>query len=248
MTKGTRTERGANISGNRQTAPRAAGPRTAPDTAALDLLAGALPDGAAIGPDRIVAAVTRGLHDGAFTPGDRLSERELAERFALPRAAVRDALRRLQDGGLVEFVPYRGAQIRNPTLRELRDGLMVLERLFGLAARLAAERVGEGDVRERVASAWAELQRSPQPLSGYEGAKAREKFHAAIAQACGARDVLRLTPDAQMHLLQAEWPADPEDPLASCRAVVRAVLSGAPHEAETAARAHVAAMLTALEA
>ena len=204
-------------------------------------------DGAANGPDRIVHAVARGLHDGGFAPGERLSERGLAERFDLPRAAVRDALRRLEDGGLLEFIPYRGAQIRNPTAREQRDGLLVLERLLGLAARLAAERIGEGDVRERVAEAWAALQRSPQPLTGHDGAKARERFHAALAQAGGARELLRLMPGAQMHLLTAPWPADPEDPLEAYRAIVRAILSGAPDEAEAAGRAHVAMMLGALQ-
>lgn len=52
----------------------------------------------------IVEQIKNAIRDGAFRLGDRLPpERDLAERFNVSRATVRDALRILETGGLVEI-------------------------------------------------------------------------------------------------------------------------------------------------
>ncbi len=42
-------------------------------------------------------------------PGEKLSEQEVCERFSVTRPSVRAAFQRLQDVGLLEVVPYKGA-------------------------------------------------------------------------------------------------------------------------------------------
>ena len=49
--------------------------------------------------------------------------------------------------GVVELIPHRGALIRALTRSDAEDLLQVLEVLCGLAARLAAVRIGMGDNR-----------------------------------------------------------------------------------------------------
>ncbi|MCR5760397.1 MAG: GntR family transcriptional regulator [Sphaerochaetaceae bacterium] len=43
-------------------------------------------------------------------PGEKLSEQEVCERFSVTRPSVRAAFQRLQDTGLLEVVPYKGAR------------------------------------------------------------------------------------------------------------------------------------------
>lgn len=66
-------------------------------------------DGAA---DRVAAAITRLIVDGEFGPGDRLKLSELAARFGVSLMPVREALWKLEGGGLVENIPNRGALVR----------------------------------------------------------------------------------------------------------------------------------------
>jgi DNA-binding GntR family transcriptional regulator len=83
---------------------------------------------------------------GKLAGGARLSEPELAKWFRTSRAPVREALRRLQQGGLVTIEPRRGASVKVPTRAEVEDMLAVREALEGMAARLAAERASDDDV------------------------------------------------------------------------------------------------------
>jgi len=49
---------------------------------------------------------------GQLLPNQRLVELDLAQIFGIGRAAVRTALDRLDQEGLVEREPYRGARVR----------------------------------------------------------------------------------------------------------------------------------------
>jgi DNA-binding FadR family transcriptional regulator len=85
----------------------------------------------------IVDQVKLLLRQGRLKPGDRLpSERELCERFGVSRVTVREALRVLEAGGLIEIrVGARGgAFVTTPTSRQVGEGLADLLNLSPLTA------------------------------------------------------------------------------------------------------------------
>jgi len=55
---------------------------------------------------------------GVLAPGEKLDEVQLANRFAVSRTPIREALRHLAAGGLVVLRPNRGAQVPEPTRAE----------------------------------------------------------------------------------------------------------------------------------
>jgi DNA-binding GntR family transcriptional regulator len=57
--------------------------------------------------DAIVAAAAR----GAFLPGDRLVEAEIARDLGISRVPVREALRLLESQGIVVSTPYKGVRL-----------------------------------------------------------------------------------------------------------------------------------------
>ncbi len=82
------------------------------------------------------------LREGRLSPGDRLpSERELCQRFGVSRVTVREALRVLEAGGLVEIrVGARGgAFLTSPTTERLGEGLADLLKLSALTASEVTE-------------------------------------------------------------------------------------------------------------
>lgn len=90
------------------------------------------------------------LH-GDYPPGSQLAELALAQEFEVSRTPVREALKQLENEGLVEIRPKVGTFVRTPTRREIVELFELKQGLEGLAAGLFARRgrIPELDVLER---------------------------------------------------------------------------------------------------
>ncbi|HXV02212.1 MAG TPA: GntR family transcriptional regulator [Gaiellaceae bacterium] len=97
--------------------------------------------------DRLAGEIQARVLSGATPVGTRLRQEALADEFGVSRTPVREALRQLQASGLVELLPNRGAVVRGPSAREIREAYEVRAELEGLAAELAAERISDRDLR-----------------------------------------------------------------------------------------------------
>src|SRR5689334_2840294 len=104
-------------------------------------------------PERVARDIVRGILRRDYQPGQRLSEAELTR-------TLREALRLLSAGGVVELTPHRGAFIRLLTRADSQALVEVMEVLAGLAARLAARRIDRPGNREQF-EAVAALLRAP---------------------------------------------------------------------------------------
>ncbi|GAA3278501.1 MULTISPECIES: GntR family transcriptional regulator [Dactylosporangium] len=129
-------------------------------------------------------AIRAGILSGEFARGQRLREEELAARAGVSRTPIREALRRLDAEGLVEFTPNRGARVVAWSEQELEDNYEVRAMLESYGARLAAERItdDELDAIARIAARMTALSR--------KGAAAADEltvlngdFHRAILRA-----------------------------------------------------------------
>ena len=59
------------------------------------------------------------IRAGEFLPGDRLREIDVAKKLDLSRTPVREALRKLENDGIVEHRPRLGAVIRTLSTTEI---------------------------------------------------------------------------------------------------------------------------------
>jgi DNA-binding GntR family transcriptional regulator len=96
--------------------------------------------------DRLASAIQARVLSGEIPSGSRLRQETLATEFGVSRTPVREALRKLQAGGIVLVEPNRGAVVRGPTAREAREAYEVRAELEGLAAELAAHRITDDDL------------------------------------------------------------------------------------------------------
>jgi len=96
-----------------------------------------LPD---LSPVELLDVLRRRIASHEIPPGARLREQELAEEFGIPRTRVREAFLALDERGLIERVPNRGAVVARLDLDQLLNIYDVREVLEGLCARLATER------------------------------------------------------------------------------------------------------------
>jgi DNA-binding GntR family transcriptional regulator len=93
-------------------------------------------------------ALHAAIVSGELSPGERLVEEELAERLGSSRGAVREAILRLGQDGLVLRERNRGARVRRFTLGEAVEILEARAALESLAAGHAAQRRTADEARE----------------------------------------------------------------------------------------------------
>lgn len=94
-------------------------------------------------PLQIADQIAGSIVKGSFSPGSRLREVELAQYFSVSRATIREALRHLEQRGLVRIQPQRGAHVTQLSAKELDDLFEVRASLLATSSRLAAERCTE---------------------------------------------------------------------------------------------------------
>lgn len=146
--------------------------------------------------ERVAGAIQSRVLSGAVPVGTRLRQEALAEEFGVSRTPVREALRQLQASGLVELLPNRGAVVRGPSAREIREAYEVRAELEGLAAELAAERISDQDLlrlreaqqlfREAVTTLIERRARRPAPWRDESvWVRANDLFHQTILDAAG---------------------------------------------------------------
>ncbi len=98
--------------------------------------------------DWLAAQVQAGILTGEIPVGSWLRQEDLAARYGVSRTPVREALRSLQASGVVDVLPRRGALVRGPTAKEIRDAYQLRATLEGLAAEMAARWIAEEDLAQ----------------------------------------------------------------------------------------------------
>ncbi len=94
----------------------------------------------------IVSQLRDFIVEGHLTPGSRVPERELCERFKISRTPLREALKVLAAEGLLDLFPNRGARIRQFSEADIRNLFEVISGLDFVAGRLACERISDEDI------------------------------------------------------------------------------------------------------
>ncbi|MGC4410042.1 GntR family transcriptional regulator (plasmid) [Rhizobium rosettiformans] len=188
--------------------------------------------------DRIEEAIVSGI----FKPGDRLEEQSLAEQYGVSRTPVREALRQLQEAGLVEIKPRRGAAVTVVGPADLIHMFEVMGGLEAMAGRLAARRLDEASKRELLACHEACRAAATQGSDAYY--YENERFHMAIYRASGnpfleeqARSLhRRLKPYRRIQLRSLNRI---EQSFAEHDKIVTAIVNGHSSEAEQALWDHI---------
>ncbi|HYJ12238.1 MAG TPA: GntR family transcriptional regulator [Thermomicrobiales bacterium] len=86
------------------------------------------------------------IFDGTLQPGDRIVESRLARELGISQAPVREALRELEQMGLVVSYPNRGSSVRKVEPTDAAEMYSLRAHLEAMAVDRAVERMTEGDL------------------------------------------------------------------------------------------------------
>jgi DNA-binding GntR family transcriptional regulator len=134
--------------------------------------------------ETIAYAVREDILAGRLSPGDRLIEPDLSERFGVSRTSVQEALSQLQREGFVTLVRYRGATVSAISRADALELIQVWRGLEVLAAQLAAERNG-GEVADELTRVVDRTLSAGRRQALDELSLCNTQFHALIAAASG---------------------------------------------------------------
>jgi DNA-binding GntR family transcriptional regulator len=128
----------------------------------------------------VLDAVRAEILAGRLPAGTTLRQEELAERFAVSRMPVREALKRLESEGLVEVLPSRRVRVASLSRREIEDVYDMRAALEPLAVRLAVPRLTRAHLRDAAHALEAAEDESDAETFGVRNAA----FHLALMDAC----------------------------------------------------------------
>lgn len=95
--------------------------------------------------DQVYSMIHQSIMNGELPAGSRLRIRDLAAQVGTSVMPVREAIRRLEEAGLAERVPHKGAVVKGLTFAELVQVYDVRLMLEVEAARLGAQRITRAD-------------------------------------------------------------------------------------------------------
>lgn len=183
---------------------------------------------------------------GALAPGERLLQLSLAEHFGTSQTPVREALRRLVQESLVEYVPRRGTYVRKPRLSEVEDVYSLRAELEVWAARRFVERASEQD-RAALQEHLRGLTKAAAEDDYQRFVDADMRLHEAVCRGSGSSLLFEIwtSVDNRVRGLRAasrsatsrRYPGLVEQH----RAIVEALLHGDPETGERLIREHMAA-------
>jgi DNA-binding GntR family transcriptional regulator len=98
-------------------------------------------------PTQIADGLALDIIQERYAPGERLNEVHIAAQWGVSRSPLREALRLLEQRGLVVITPQRGARVTALSLQEVEQLFEIRSVLVGLAARRAAANVNVESAR-----------------------------------------------------------------------------------------------------
>ena len=126
--------------------------------------------------------------NGRLEPGQRIIEAEVAELLETSRGPVREAMRLLEQEGLLRIVPRRGTFVAELSKDDLYDISSLRGVLEGLAARILAEK-RDPEINSRLRVFVKKFDRSKDDL--LEFAKLDLAFHEQMCQLTGHQSLYR---------------------------------------------------------
>jgi DNA-binding GntR family transcriptional regulator len=194
--------------------------------------------------DETAAAIRTRIMSGDIPIGAQLRQAELAKALGVSRTPVREALRQLQAGGLIEVVPNRGAVVRVPAAWDVRETYEVRAELEGLACERAVTRITRDGLAE-LREVNALLRPGAAPADGSSTA-ANDRFHTLIHGIAGnerlakiIKEINEAFPRNLSALVLQDTPRYREDNFAEHERIIAALATQDAQQARREMQAHV---------
>jgi len=184
---------------------------------------------------------------GRLLPGAPLHEVEISKTLQISRGTVREALRSLQEGSLVDIIPHQGAFVKRLGPRRAREIYTLRALLEPYAVRLAMEanayRVTDLDELDALAGRLGSLEQTEQK-DMFDIVLADMEFHRVMCARSDHGVLIEVLQNLQIQtrffiLHTMLYQSDIEKDEQTHRAILDAIRSRMPSRAEAMVRSHI---------
>lgn len=168
----------------------------------------AVPKGVALDSHRTISdslfhELQTAIIKGEIKAGSKISEPELARKYGVSRAPLREAISRLEGRKLVERRPHVGARVVSLSLEELTEISFMREALEGMACRLAAEHMTDEEIfKLKYLLSTHEKNEDLQEGHAYYQKEGDLDFHYCIVQGSHNNKLIKLLCDELYYLIR----------------------------------------------
>ncbi|PGH58403.1 GntR family transcriptional regulator [Azospirillum sp. A26] len=199
---------------------------------------------------RVYRVLRQAIVTMQFSPGQALSEQEIADQLGVSRQPVREAFIKLSEAGLLTIRPQRGSFVVKISVKQVLDARFVREAVETAVVRKACETItpaGIAELRDLLKAQW-DIADEPVPVRFLE---LDEAFHRAIAIGAECDYAWRIVEETKAQMDRVRYLSVPYATpirrlISQHQAVLEAIVARDPVKAEAAMGLHLREILTSL--
>jgi GntR family transcriptional regulator, rspAB operon transcriptional repressor len=200
---------------------------------------------------RLYQVLRQSIIQMVLAPGQALSEKEIAETFAVSRQPVREAFIRLSEAGLVEVRPQRGTYVVKISQRAVLEARFVREAIEVAVARSAAAKGLDSATLAELHDLLERQRRCIEPHDYDRFYRLDEAFHRTLALGVDQQAAWKVIEEVRAQFDRVRYLSVPDStPIARLidqhAAIVAAIERRSEAEAEQAMRRHLREILISL--
>ena len=198
--------------------------------------------------DKIYARLKALIAQRGLVPGERIFQDRLAREMGVSRTPLVNALKRLAQERLVEWVSRRGIYVTRFTKRQMARLFQVREVLEGLAVRLAAPRIDRDEV-EQLVEMFRGLDVTPSPAAVRKYIERDRYFHWRFVEIAGNEQLAHAMESVNMMFFawQDGLVRPPAETVQEHWDILEALRRRDPDASEAAMRLHIRRSVERLE-
>lgn len=134
--------------------------------------------------DEIVDIIRERILKGEYRIGEKIKENQIATEMKVSRTPIREAFKRLENEGLIDYIPNRGCFAKGFTKQDIEDIYAVRKALELLAVEWAVQRINDEQIEELQAQSDL-MEFYTQRKNGRKVTEINNDFHEIIYNATG---------------------------------------------------------------
>ena len=141
--------------------------------------------------EQVVEILRHKILSGEIKPGERIIEAKVAEELKVSRGPLREALRQIEEEGLVVYEAQKGCVVKTMTYEEMQETYLIQSTLEKLAVQMCGGEISK-EQDEEMQKLVLSMEKAANQKNLYEVIEFDEQFHECIVKTAHSEKLHRI--------------------------------------------------------